>query len=149
MLPIKRLYLVFIVVCASFVQHLGWLSVLSIKPNIILALLAALIFFTDDFIFYFILTASGLLFLKIEPMPDWPILVLAAVLLAGYWLARILPWQKIFNLFLIIVGATVIFYAIISWQFIFSHSTLFVGEILYNLILGLVFYYWLERVVKP
>ena len=144
MLFLKKISIIFTVVLASFIQRLGWLSVLDIKPNVVLVLLLSLVFFIDDSFFYFILVAAGVFFLKIEPIFDWPIMVLGIILLVSYWLVKILPWQKVFNLFFVITTMTIIFYLIISWKFIFSSPILLTGEILYNLILGLVFYYLLN-----
>ena len=134
----KRLFIIFFLIGLAITQHLGWLAFTGIRPNLVLVFLVILTPFLEDFIFYLVLIILSYLLLKLEPILDWPVLFLMGLLTISYPLARTLPWQRIFNQSFLIILVTVIFYFAISFKFVINNPILLIGEVLYNLVLGLI-----------
>ena len=144
----KKIALVASVIFLSFIQHLGAFSIFTVKPNLVFVFILVLSFFEIEFLLYFILVLISYLFLRSGLAIDWSVLVSSGLLFLGYWLAKILPWQQIFNMMFLIILLTIVFYLIISFQFVINNISLLIGEILYNLLWGLIFYSWINYILK-
>ena len=144
----KKIILAISVVVLSFFQHLSIFNIFGIKPNFIFVFLLVVSFFEIDFLFYVFLVLISYLVLRSNLNFDFPTLVLSGLLLAGFFLIKILPWQRIFNLILLVILLNIVFYSITSFQFVINNTSLLVGEILYNLFLGLIFYSWTNYILR-
>lgn len=144
----KKIILAISVVVLSFFQHLSIFNIFGIKPNFIFVFLLVVSFFEIDFLFYVFLVLISYLVLRSNLNFDFPTLVLSGLLLAGFFLIKILPWQRIFNLILLVILLNIVFYSITSFQFVINNTSLLIGEILYNLFLGLIFYSWTNYILR-
>ena len=136
----KKIILITAAILLGLLQHLPILNIFGVKPNLLFAFLLAVCFFEINFLFYLILVLISYLLLRLNFNIDIPTLVLSVLLILGYWLAKIFPWQQIFNLIFLIILLNIVFYLIVSFQFVIDNSSLLIGEILYNLVLGSIFY---------
>ena len=134
-----------LLVVSAVLQKIGALALLGVRPNPTLALLIAAAFFLRHPFWYFGLVILQYALLKNAPYLDWPALALAALLLVNFWLVKILPWQALFSLFLLTAATTMAFFAMINFSFITRNPSLLTGEVLYNVVLGLVFYLILQK----
>lgn len=144
----KKIILIAATVILGLLQHLPIFNIFGIRPNLLLIFLLAVCFFEINFLFYLILVLISYLLLRLNFNIDIPTLTLSALLILGYWLAKIFPWQQIFNLMFLIILLNIAFYSIISPQFIMNNTSLLMGEILYNLVLGSIFYSLFSKLLK-
>ena len=144
----KKIILATSVIVLSFLQHLSIFNIFGIKPNFIFVFLLVVSFFEIDFLFYVFLVLISYLVLRSNLNFDFPTSVLSGLLLAGFFLIKILPWQRIFNLILLVILLNIVFYSITSFQFVINNTSLLIGEILYNLFLGLIFYSWTNYILR-
>lgn len=144
----KKIVLITAVILLGLLQHLDIFNIFGVKPNLIFVFLLAVCFFEISFIFYLILVLISYLLLRLNFNFDLSTSVLSLLLIFGYGLAKIFPWQQIINLMFLIIILNTAFYLIISFQFVMNNTSLLIGEILYNLVLGSIFYSFFSKLLK-
>lgn len=144
----KKIVLITAVILLGFLQHLNIFNIFGIKPNLLFVFLLTICFFEISFIFYLILVLMSYLLLRLNFNFDLSTFVLSLLLIFGYGLAKIFPWQQIVNLIFLIIILNIAFYLTLSPGFIINNTLLLMGEILYNLVLGSIFYSIFNKLLK-
>ncbi len=144
----KKIILITAVIILGLLQHLDIFNIFGVKPNLIFAFLLAVCFFEVGFLFYLILVGMAYLLLRLNFYFDLSVSALCLLLIFGYGLAKIFPWQQIVNLMFLLIMLNVAFYLTLSPQFLINNTSLLMGEILYNLVLGSIFYSSFRKLLK-
>ena len=144
----KLIAAILIFVLAGLFQNTGFFSIFGIKPNLLLAALVALSFFVKDILVYssFILAAVILLFFQSGIMAEQ--LVLALIGLAAFPVGRRLPGSPLFNNLLMVGAGTILFYLFVAPSFLISAWPAVIGELVYNLLWGFIFFNIFELCLK-
>lgn len=121
---------------ATFIQELRLLEIWGVNPNLALITLSISAFLVGDIMVYGFLAFWGAIFIKIGPYTE--VTTLAFLIVAIFlWIAKNAgPWSADVGFLVALFTATTIFYAIVDYRFILDHSNLFLGEMIYNLLLG-------------
>lgn len=137
---------VFLVVGVAFLQGSNF-YILGVKPNWILAVFLALAF-TADFWFYLFLELIALVILRFQPALSWELGVLALIILLAFLAARRLPWKESVNFLVLAFVAPAMFYLLVNPKFLYLQPGVFLMELFYNLLLGLILFFILENYVS-
>ncbi|MEK7192355.1 MAG: hypothetical protein AAB646_02485 [Patescibacteria group bacterium] len=127
-----------IIVLAGILQNSNFLNVLGIKPNLLLVALISLSFVINFFTNYLVFLLIGLFFLRFTMAPELEIFVFTVLSLAAFFLAKRLPWLWAANSIALIFSSTLIFYLLLKPSFIYNHFSVFIGEAIYNSLLGIL-----------
>ncbi len=143
---IRRLIpLILVVGLLVFLQSWGF-SIFGIKPNLALISIIATSFFTIDLLEGLLLVLLAALILKFSPGFEKEILFFSLIGLGAIIIKNYLPWHYYLNnIFLIILG-TFIFYLLLAHNLILS--SVFLKEVLLNLIFGIVLFVFLNGLVE-
>lgn len=133
------------VVALSLLQRLPLLAFFGIKPNLVLAFFTALGVGGEHFLPYGLLLILSAVLLRPYSYFDGPTLTLVGLLVASFWLAKILPAKALVNLAVLIGVLTVAFYLMVSFNFFTAHPAAIVGEAVVNITVGMAFYQALRR----
>lgn len=133
-------------VLLSFIQFLP-ISIFGVKPNVALAGLIVLFFFSKDVWQNVFLTALAAAVLKFSPQPAKEILVFLAVALAALLVKEYLPWHQFVSGLFLIISATLLFYLALYPKMVLSFT--FLLEVFYNLFFGAIFFGALSSILKP
>ncbi|MEK7590266.1 MAG: hypothetical protein AAB454_00985 [Patescibacteria group bacterium] len=136
----KLILFILLVAAASIIQNTQLFSVYGIKPDITLVVLLTAIPFVTNFLDYLILVFSAGILLQ---APAGFLIVSSAAYLIG----RRLIWRQSLNNAILIISATIVFYLLSAPLFLYKNWNVVLAEIIYNLILGGVFYFtlWSKR----
>lgn len=137
------LYLFFIVILAV-IQGSDF-SVFGVKPNLILAVLVALVFLDLSLPAYLFLLTAALFLIRWRPDLDISLLALFVAAVGSRLARSILPWRDGISLLVLIVGSTAVFYFIADPGFIYYQPAIFIQEVLYNTITAFVLRYGLRN----
>ena len=122
---------IFLVAFASLLQNIAIINIWHIKPHWPLIILIPLMFFVKDYRAYIFLVFLSAIILKPHPVISWPIFIFIFIIIATYFLIKIIFWRAwILNLFLIIFIAI-----IVDLPYFFPIA------IIIDLILGMGFFY--------
>lgn len=145
----SRYPLIFLLlILAGLLQNTDVLNFYQIKPNLVLVFLIAISFFIPNFLTYLGLVLVGLILIAFRPgfEPEAAVLGLLAVL--SFSLVRFLNLQMVYNNFLLIGASTLLFYLLTAPSFILQNPLLVFGEMVYNLVLGVIFFRIFETWLK-
>lgn len=131
----RFIILFLLLLAAAFLQGLP-IVIFGLKLNLVLPLLLAAAFLLKDFLSLAILILAAILFLRFQPIFFWPSAAVGLIALATFAARGYLPWQDLINLPLLLLAATVIFYAMVDWQYLTSSYYLVFLEAVYNTIIG-------------
>lgn len=139
----QKKFIFFLIFTAIF----SWLpffniSIFSIKPNFALIFIALLAAFVPELLEGIFLVTFYAFLLKFSPHPDKEILITLILGLALIVLRRFLPVDYSLKFLIGIILSTIIFYIFLGFSLI---SWIFVGEILYNAIIGSIVFFVLSR----
>ena len=136
----KLILFILLVAAASIIQNTQLFSVYGIKPDITLVVLLTAIPFVTNFLDYLILVFSAGILLQ---APAGFLIVSSA----AYFIGRRLIWRQSLNNAILIISATIVFYLLSAPLFLYKNWNVVLAEIIYNLILGGVFYFilWPKR----
>lgn len=124
------------VLVAAFIQELRWLAVFGVNPNLVLIALAISAFIVDRLPVYVAASLVGAVALKGAPIIEIASLALLGVATIFRLLRRLLPWSTEISIGFSIIFGTVIFYALVDYNFLIAGTSLFIKEAVYNLIIG-------------
>ena len=142
----RLFFLIFLTVFFSFVQTMGF-SMFGVKPNLALVAVIVASFFVKNIWEALLLVILSATMLKFKPVFGQEIIIFSLIGAAAIFLKRRLIWQPLINCLVLIATATVLFYIFLSPSLILS--TIFLKEIIYNLILGVLIFYplsWLKKI---
>ena len=139
-------FLIFLplVLLAAWLQG-SYLTVVGIKPNLILAVFVALSFLLKSFWSYFGFSLVGAIILRPLPSLSWDLMVIWLVLTGLFFLKKFLPWHDAVNFIVSAIAGTLAIYLLISPGFIISHYFLVAGEAVVTLAIGAVLLLLLHR----
>lgn len=136
------LILISVIIFFSLIQSLN-ISFFGVKPNFVLAVFAAALFFIQEIWESVFLLSVASLFLKFSPHPDKDILLFFGIGVLTIIVARYLPWQPLINCLVLIFVYTFIFYLLLFPSMIISR--VFIQEVLYNSFAGGAVFFLLSR----
>jgi hypothetical protein len=132
----KLIWLFLLTIFLALLQNTNLLIFYGIKPNLVLVFLIALSFFITDIFIYLYFVLVGVIFLGFEQLA----IALPAIL--SFAVGRRLHWQPFFNNLLLVSAGTIVFYLLVGW------SSVVLGEIIYNLVVGSAFFALIEKCLK-
>ncbi len=148
---LKNFVFFFIILAAIFVIGANrWLSVGGVNPNLFFVFFLLLASNARNLLFVLGLALSLLLFVFVFS-PEWapPFAFLLLLVLAFYFLKRILTGTALLDYLLLVLAGTLLFYFIPG---IFHLSALpfaqIIGEALYNLALGVILWFIIGERIK-
>ncbi len=124
----KSLIAGILIVSSALLTHAKVFTVFGVNPNLLAASLAVWVFFMDGFFMYFLLAGFGAIILKSYPAFDWPsvaFLILPALFILFKIISPLRPLPTI--AFSAILG-TMVFYAIIDYNFLITHFLIVLSE---------------------
>ncbi|GEM_PF-7002895 len=128
----------FVLVLISLFQSANiWAGV---RPNLTLTLLLSLSFFFSSWLTYAVLVLFSGLWLRFTLIPDRSLIVCLTLPLILFFINRYLPWRPVINNAFSIALGTLLFYAITDIHFFGFDVTAVFFELVYNVILGTVFF---------
>ena len=136
----KFFILVLLVIAVGLAQSAGFLNILNVKPNALLALLIAASFFVENAGLYLFLVLLADAFLKSHTVLEPELLIFSGLAVAGYWLGRHLRWWPVLNNLILVAASTVLFYLIAGPGFILASWNIVLGEVIYNMVLGAILF---------
>ncbi len=110
------------------------------RINLVLALLIAFSFFTEDTALYALAVFFGGWFLRFESGISAEILIITILTFLVFWLRHRLVWPGIITAILAIVFSTVVFYLLIAPNFLYDNWGTTFYEILGNIMTGVIAY---------
>ncbi|MBI2025015.1 MAG: hypothetical protein HYT03_02950 [Candidatus Harrisonbacteria bacterium] len=143
----KNLALLLVIFIAGLLQSAGLLSVLGVKPNLLLVTILVAAFFAD-FVFYIFLILISVFALRFRLILEPESLFFAVIAIAAYFLGRRLPSQPILNSVFIIGIGSVLFNLLASPSFFFNNLALVAIELVYDLVLGILIFKIFESWLK-
>ncbi len=132
--------LVLLVIAVGAMQSTGFLNIFGVKPNALLALLVAASFFVENLGLYFFLILLADAFLKTFSILEPELIIFSGLALAAVWLGRHLRWRPVFNNLILVGASTILFYLAASPRFLLTDWKIVLGEMVYNLALGALFF---------
>lgn len=147
-MKIRLIAATFIFVLAGMLQNTGFFVAFGIKPNLLLVAMVAISFFIKDIWTYLSFVLAAVVLVIVGGGIALEQIVLAGLGLAAFPVGRYLHWQPFFNNFLMIGAGTVLFYLLTAPAFLISDWQAVVGEIVYNLVWGWIFFELFSRWLK-
>lgn len=129
--------LIFLVIIFSFVQFLD-IQIFGVKPDLPLVFIAVLVFFIKNPWEGIFLTSLSAFILKFSPQPSKEILTFLILGILMSIIYKYFPWHSFINSLVLVVLATLVFYALLNYSAILS--SLFFKELAYNLFFGAVLF---------
>lgn len=141
-----KLILIFsLIIILGLLQNTGILSFYGVKPNLLLAFLISISFFTHDFLIYLSFILISVILLNFQIGFALEQIIFALLTIVAFFIGRRLHWKHIFNNLLLIGASTILFYLLTSPDFLISNWLTVLLETIYNLIFGLVFFKFFEK----
>lgn len=130
-----------IVVLAASLMQAGTLRVYGLAPNVVLVALVVFSLFSENAVFYLLLTLIASLFVRATPVIfDGLAVATFLVGVLAFLIERWLVWPGPVGVAILTAGGTALTYAIIEPSFIWTHGWLLLAETLYNVALGLALF---------
>lgn len=139
---------VLLVSAAGFFQNSNLLNFLNIKPNLSLVVLITLTFFFSDFRYYLIPVFLAGVFLRFQPGLEAETIIFTALVLLAFLVREKLPGKIFFANIFLIAAATLIFSLVSNFSFFTRETITILGEMIYNVILGMFIFLFLKRVLN-
>ena len=136
----RQVILFLTVFVSGLLQNTNILNVYGIKPNITLAVLIAASFFLADFLVYLAAVLFVIVILIFQGSFQAEQLILGLLAIAAFFAEKQLHWRPILGNLVLIGAGTVIFYLLSSPAFLIGNPALVLGELAYNLFLGIIFF---------
>lgn len=143
---IRFLILILLVGLLTLFQTLGF-SIFGVKPNLALTAVVVASFFVANIWEGLVLILLAALFLKFNAVFSLDIVAFSLIGTAALIFKKYLIWQPLINCLILIGLASLGFYLFLSPSLILSR--IFLQEIIYNIILGLLVFVllrWLKRI---
>ena len=144
----KFLFVVPILVALGVAQSTDLLNFFGAKPNFLLVMMIALIFFTANILDYFALTLIAVILTGIQSGLSLEQLALAGISLLAFLIAQKIHWHPFFTNLVFIISGTFIFYILSEPAFILAYPKVIILEIFYNLILGILLFKIIKDIFK-
>jgi len=132
---------IILISAAGLAQSLSLVVFNGIKPDLVLAALAVLIFSEREFWKYLILVLISLICLNYSVFIPKELAIFGALMLSAFYFKRYLSENVLLYSVLFTSVLTVLLYLFIDPGFIFSHFDLFALELFYNILISLIFGY--------
>ncbi|MEK7640862.1 MAG: hypothetical protein AAB389_02600 [Patescibacteria group bacterium] len=137
----KRLAILLpIILLAGLFQNTNVFNIFGIKPNLLLAVLVAAIFFLDQILEVVAALALALLISDFRAGFAGESAALTLLVLVSPLLSRRLPWNPFINNMVLVGGFTVVFYLLTSPGYVIGLPFGVLGEVLYNALFAAIFY---------
>jgi len=139
--------MVLIALICFFVQETRILAIGGINPNLILITFLLAIFFQKNFFsLLFLMVAVSLIFFVFIKFWIISLLVLELAVIIFYLLKKFLTGYKILDFLIGIILISIFYYTIVAiFSSYYFTVWLVLGEILYNLILGLILWFGIGK----
>ena len=134
---LKFFLLILFIILLTFFQAQG-ISIFSIKPNLALLTLAVAAFFISSIWEGLLFISLAALILKFSPVFEKEILFFWLIGAAIVIAQKYLPWHNLYGLAFFVGFGTFAFYFLTAPSLIIS--TIFAGELVLNLIVGLLIF---------
>jgi len=128
-----------LVSAVSLGQSLSLITFYGVKPNFALAVLAVLALSAKEFWKYLILVLASLVFLNYTIIISKEIFSFGALMMLAFYLKKYLSENIFLNSFLLVFALTMLLYLLIDPGFIFNNFNIFILELFYNALAGLIF----------
>lgn len=133
---------------AALLQNTSALNILGIKPNLTLVVLITLSFFVGELVTYSILLLLMGLLLRVGGGFEPTILALTILALLVFGLGRHLAGKPFFNNIFLVAAGTLAFYVLADFRFLARDFLGVLGEMVYNVILGVIIFLLARRFLK-
>lgn len=137
-----------IIIAAGFVQNTGLFVLYGIKPDLLLSALIALSFFLPDIFIYGGFIVLAVIFLTLSGNCCFDSVAFTLIVFAAPFIGRRLHWQPLFNNLFLIGAGTILFYLLASPTFLINNWPLVIGELIYNLVMGWIFFQIFDLCLK-
>lgn len=131
----RFLIFLILVLLATWLQS-SYFTIAGVRPNLILAVFAALSFLVESFWTYSILSLISIIALRYSPVFSWELMAFWLAIIAIFFLRRILPWHDAVNFIASVVGGTIGLYLLVAPMFIWSQPILVIFELTLTLAIG-------------
>lgn len=131
---------ILLVLAAALIQSTDLINFYGVKPDLVLAMVAVFLFFTDNFWEYLIIFLSGITALKFVLAFEKESLILFVLFVVAYIFKKYLLHKSLIHILLLITFLTTLFYLLINFNFIILNPLIFILELVYNNFIGLVIY---------
>ncbi len=136
---------IFLIAAISLLQSLNLISFAGIKPNLILVFLIISIFSVKDFWQYIVLVIISLFFLNYFSIFSKELIIFGAIMILAYYSKILFSEHAFFSILLLILFLTPVFYLLIDPLFIFNNFNVFIKELIFNFIAGLIFSFLIKN----
>ncbi|MDD5431097.1 MAG: hypothetical protein PHP03_02645 [Candidatus Pacebacteria bacterium] len=138
---LKFLFDCVLVVGLAVLQSAPVASVYGIKPNLVMIFLLVESIFMGNFPKYAALSVLGTVFLRFTSGLERESVVLFFLLIAAFIFKKYFIKKTLLSAVCLAGFSTLIFYLIADINFIIESPLLFVQETVYNVFIGIIFYY--------
>lgn len=135
---------IFLIAIIGLLQSLSLIAFNGIKPNLVLVFLVVSIFSVKNLWQYAVLILISLFFLSYGILSK-ELAIFAGIMFLAYYFKGLLSEHAFFSVLLLIGILTFAFYIISDPSFIFAHFGVFMKELFFNAIAGLVFGFLLKN----
>ena len=131
---------ILLIILIAALQHSRVLTVMGVAPNVMLALTVALAFFIDSFLLFLIMAIVAGAFIRFAPGLSVASAVFIVCAVIGYWLRRRIVQPGLVAYCITIGTASILFTILMAPGFIIRYPALFLGEVLYTMISGVLLF---------
>ena len=136
------------ILIAAALMHSGLTRVFGIAPNLVLVSLVVFSFFSDNILFFALLTILGSILVRATPAIFDPLATVTTVLaLLVFIFERRMVWPGSVGTAIMVGITTVLTYAFINLSFLASHFGLVLAELVYNVVIGLILFECVHLVI--
>lgn len=136
----NRVFSLFLLVCAAYLQAFRLLEIGGVNPGLAATALIAFAFFESDVFITMLAVAVSALFLSSTPAANIEDIVFILTVSAAIIFKNLFFWKSLIHYFILIFCWTLAFYLLVAWNFVLSNPGIVLGEELYNMAVGLVFF---------
>lgn len=139
----KEIVLFFLPILAAILQiKIGLLS--NYYFNFLLSTLILLIFFVN-YAYLILASILGIILINWEPKINLEIVLLFLIPQLFYLISKKIKLESWLVLIINLTIAFILFYAILNYQFILNYPFYFLADVLINIMLGLILFYYLQK----
>ena len=129
------------ILLGAALMHSGALRISGVAPNLVLVALVVFSFFSENILFFVVLTLFAGILVRATPAVFDPLATITTMLaLLVFLLERRIVWPGLLGTAAMVGLTTLLTYLIIAPGFLLQHPGLIAAELLYNVGIGLVLF---------
>ena len=129
------------ILLGAALMHSGALRISGVAPNLVLVALVVFSFFSENILFFVVLTLFAGVLVRATPTVFDPLATVTTVLaLLVFLLERRVVWPGLLGTAIMVGLTTLLTYLAIDPGFLWQHFGLVTAELLYNIAIGLVLF---------